>query len=140
MVQYILTPWRNRQELLAVRRQFYPPETGLSQPDPSASWAEEERSKRDGTTKGEKEEEHGGTIPGASPDLRKRRRRQRTSEDNDRERAVARVSMWMQRGNCPHLVESTALLTAAILSDGAASEDRGSSYAVRAAYSAAFSR
>ena len=25
--------------------------------------------------------------------------------------------MWMQRGNCPHMVESTALLTAAILSD-----------------------
>lgn len=52
--------------------------------------------------------------------------------------AVARVSMWMQRGNCPHLVESTALLTAAVLCD----EERGgaSGYAVRAAYSTAFSR
>lgn len=52
--------------------------------------------------------------------------------------AVARVSMWMQRGNCPHLVESTALLTAAVLCD----EERGgaSAYAVRSAYSTAFSR
>lgn len=59
--------------------------------------------------------------------------------------AIARVSMWMQRGNCPHLVESTALLQAAIQSDLAASRRSGlaassASYAVRAAYSAAFSR
>lgn len=52
--------------------------------------------------------------------------------------AVARVSMWMQRGGCPHLVESTALLTAAVLCD---EEGVGASgYAVRAAYSTAFSR
>jgi hypothetical protein len=62
-----------------------------------------------------------------------------------KQEAVARVSMWMQRGNCPHLVESTALLEAAILSDGQATSEPGlsgssSSYAVRAAYSAAFSR
>ncbi len=81
--------------------------------------------------------------------------------------AVARVSMWMQRGSCPHLVESTALLTAAILSDQQAAISAGadiqreaakeqspsvgrgdpvsvqlssSSYAARAAYSTAFSR
>ncbi|RYP43042.1 hypothetical protein DL770_011879 [Monosporascus sp. CRB-9-2] len=66
-----------------------------------------------------------------------------TAEDEAEQRhAVSRVSMWMQRGGCPHLVESTALLVAAILSDlhdtrtGASS----SSYAIRAAYSAAFSR
>lgn len=52
--------------------------------------------------------------------------------------AVARVSMWMQRGNCPHLVESTALLTAAVLCDE--ERDGASGYAVRAAYSTAFSR
>lgn len=59
-------------------------------------------------------------------------------DDSRRHGAVARVSMWMQRGNCPHLVESTALLTAAVLCD----EERGgaSGYAVRAAYSTAFSR
>ncbi|KAH7228949.1 Las1-like-domain-containing protein [Fusarium oxysporum] len=58
-------------------------------------------------------------------------------------KAVARVSMWMQRGNCPHMVESTALLMAAMLSDkeAAAGENAASSaYAIRAAYSAAFSR
>ncbi|KAK1989381.1 Las1-like-domain-containing protein [Colletotrichum cereale] len=96
MVQYILTPWRDRRELLKVRQQFYP----------------------------------------AAPPY--------SSVDNDgllaaQHHAVARVSMWMQRGNCPHMVESTALLTAAILSDG---ESKGSAgtYAVRAAYAAAFSR
>jgi hypothetical protein len=63
-----------------------------------------------------------------------------SSQDADGQRqAVARVSMWMQRGNCPHLVESTALLTAAVLSDEAG-DDVGGTYAVRAAYSAAFSR
>lgn len=58
-------------------------------------------------------------------------------------KAVARVSMWMQRGNCPHMVESTALLTAAILSDQEAATMTSSGAAgcaVRAAYSAAFSR
>ncbi|KAK0614118.1 Las1-like-domain-containing protein [Immersiella caudata] len=55
-----------------------------------------------------------------------------------KQQAVARVSMWMHRGSCPHLVESTALLTAAILSDASTSETN--SYAARAAYSAAFSR
>ena len=53
--------------------------------------------------------------------------------------AVSRVSMWMQRGACPHMVESTALLMAAILTDQD-SPSSSSAYAVRAAYSAAFSR
>jgi hypothetical protein len=58
------------------------------------------------------------------------------------QQAVSRVSMWMQRGGCPHMIESTALLTAAILSDLHESRTRAnsSSYAIRAAYSAAFSR
>lgn len=63
----------------------------------------------------------------------------------DTQEAIARVSMWMQRGNCPHLVESTALLQAAIESDRLAARESGlvassGAYAVRAAYSAAFSR
>ncbi|KAI1468437.1 Las1-domain-containing protein [Daldinia caldariorum] len=50
--------------------------------------------------------------------------------------------MWMQRGGCPHLVESTALLVAAVLGDAREARARAaaSSYAVRAAYAAAFSR
>lgn len=57
------------------------------------------------------------------------------------QRAVARVSMWMARQHCSHMVESTALLTAAILSDDDATGNNGwSTYAVRATYAAAFSR
>jgi len=87
MVQYIITPWRNRTELLTIRQRFYP-----------------------------------------SPED--------TVSDADRRSAVEKVSMWMQRGNCPHLVESTAILMAARLNDVPGS----SNYCARAAYSAAFSR
>lgn len=76
-------------------------------------------------------------------------------EAKQKQMAVARVSMWMQRGGCPHMVESTALLTAAMLGerereretggDGEGDGDDGwtggsRGLAVRAAYSAAFSR
>jgi hypothetical protein len=57
-------------------------------------------------------------------------------DDSSRRHAVAQVSVWMQRGNCPHLVESTAILTSAILND----VPGNSAYCVRAAYSAAFCR
>lgn len=103
MVQYILTPWRHRGELLDVRRQFYPDEAA--------------------------------GVPGApGPETEARRA--------EKHRAVARVSVWMQRGGCPHLVESTALLAAAMLSDAPAAAGGGSAgtYAARAAYAAAFSR
>lgn len=86
MVQYVITPWRDRGELLRVRQQLYP---------------------------------SGASI-----------------NDEDRRHAVARVSVWVQRGNCPHLVESTAILTSARLNDVSAN----SNYCIRAAYSAAFSR
>ncbi|KAL2075660.1 hypothetical protein VTL71DRAFT_603 [Oculimacula yallundae] len=55
---------------------------------------------------------------------------------DERRHAVAKVSVWMQRGNCPHLVESTAILTAAILND----VPGNATYCVRAAYAAAFCR
>jgi hypothetical protein len=61
-------------------------------------------------------------------------------------RAVSLISIWVQRGNCPHLIESTALLTAAQLLDSPppssyqASQHQNSAYAVRASYSAAFCR
>ncbi|TVY14949.1 Pre-rRNA-processing protein las1 [Lachnellula arida] len=56
--------------------------------------------------------------------------------EKERRKAVAQVSVWMQRGNCPHLVEASAILTSAILND----VPGNSSYCVRAAYSAAFCR
>ncbi|CZS99246.1 hypothetical protein WAI453_008277 [Rhynchosporium graminicola] len=90
MVQYVITPWRNAQELLSVRENLYP---ALTNPA-------------------------------------------RQIRDAERGYAVAKISVWMQRGNCPHLVESTAILTAAILNDV-----RGNApYCVRAAYAAAFCR
>lgn len=44
--------------------------------------------------------------------------------------------IWVQRGNCPHLVESTAILISAMLND----VPGNSTYCVRAAYAAAFCR
>jgi hypothetical protein len=89
MVQYIITPWRNCQELFSVRQAFYPPL---------------------GTNEATREEEQ--------------------------RKAVALVSVWVQRGNCPHSVESTALLVSAILNEATGN----TAYAMRAAYSAAFCR
>lgn len=65
-----------------------------------------------------------------------------SSSEDQKSLAVARVATWMHRTGCPHLVESTALLTAAILLDSSspAGGASPSSYAVRAAYAAAFSR
>ncbi|KAH9992187.1 Las1-domain-containing protein [Xylariaceae sp. FL0662B] len=117
MVQYIHTPWRNRAELLKVRGQFYPsPPPSSSANDENSVSAERQRSQ------GRDEEE--------------------AKIEAEQQHAVSRVSMWMQRGGCPHLVESTALLMAAILSDLQETRTRAnsSSYAIRAAYSAAFSR
>lgn len=194
MVQYIFTPWRDRRELLAVRRQFYPHQYGISQnqaasqpqPQPPQQSQQSQKgggggagagSKRKQTqttqrrTRGKRARTDDGNGNGnqaassAQPDPENEGQQPQPQDrqGDQRRLAVARVSMWMQRGNCPHMVESTALLMAAILSDeeqtgivGAGSSGtlgmnvaRGivdgigvmsSSYAVRAAYSAAFSR
>ena len=58
------------------------------------------------------------------------------ADEKAQKRAVEKVSVWMQRGNCPHSVESTAILLSARMNDVPAN----SNYCVRAAYSAAFSR
>jgi hypothetical protein len=89
MVQYIITPWRNRRELLRARSAFYP-----------------------------------------SSEISK------AEIDKEQHEAVERVSVWVQRGNCPHSVESTALLVSAMLNEATGT----SVYAIRAAYAAAFSR
>ncbi|KAL4920484.1 Las1-like-domain-containing protein [Aspergillus aurantiobrunneus] len=54
-----------------------------------------------------------------------------------RSRACATVAAWKLRGNLPHPVEATALLTDAILHDDAA---KNSVFAIRATYAAAFCR
>ncbi|EWG48113.1 hypothetical protein FVEG_08017 [Fusarium verticillioides 7600] len=120
MVQYVFTPWRDRYELLLVREQMY---TGI---DTNAIEAKGYSSYAEG-----------------SVNIQNQRILDDQETQKRQHKAVARVSMWMQRGNCPHMVESTALLMAAMLSDkeAAARENAASSaYAIRAAYSAAFSR
>ncbi|KAI1342257.1 Las1-domain-containing protein [Xylariaceae sp. FL0016] len=139
MVQYVHTPWRDRAELLRVRRQFYDDQgddaTGITHD------GDREVENRKVMMEEDDEEDE------AQMHMQKQRKRRRKQE---RQSAVARVAVWMQRGGCPHLVESTALLTAAVLSDG--DEEGGEretrwavgvssdAYAARAAYSAAFSR
>ncbi|RGP62225.1 putative hydroxyacylglutathione hydrolase [Fusarium longipes] len=121
MVQYVFTPWRDRYELLLVREQMY---TGITTNPQDA------KQKLGQDTSGNQNLQAFQCI-----DDKEIRTRQH--------QAVARVSMWMQRGNCPHLVESTALLMAAMLGDREASAGENaasSAYAIRAAYSAAFSR
>lgn len=108
MVQYVHTPWRDRAELLRVRQQFYP-----TQPPPPLSVA--------GTSA-----RASATAAPAAADLQ--------DAESQRRRAVSRVSIWMQRGSCPHMVESTSLLTAALLNESTCSS------ALRLAYSSAFSR
>ncbi|KAI1738537.1 Las1-like-domain-containing protein [Xylaria scruposa] len=121
MVQYIHTPWRDLEELSRVRRQFYP---SLSPPPTHANAKPSNAPTHNG-------DENADGTHALVLDAEMRQ-----------QQAVSRVSMWMQRGGCPHLVESTALLTAAVLSDLHESRTRAnsSSYTIRAAYSAAFSR
>ncbi|KAI5461176.1 Las1-like-domain-containing protein [Mariannaea sp. PMI_226] len=126
MVKYVFTPWRDRYELLQVRRQLYAPFDDIT----SAS-ASDDSSTRQLDEK---------TISENSLQTRAEKDRKMRREQHQ---AVARVSIWMQRGNCPHMVESTALLLSAMLNDqdAAMKENAASSaYAIRAAYSAAFSR
>ncbi|KAI1132006.1 Las1-like-domain-containing protein [Nemania abortiva] len=156
MVQYIHTPWRDQEELLRVRQQFYPSSSSSSSSSSAATAVASLLStthntninvnananaiaKPDNATtiphcRGD-DENAGGTHAALSLSLA-------LEAEKRQQQAVSRVSMWMQRGGCPHLVESTALLTAAVLSDLHESRTRAnsSSYAIRAAYSAAFSR
>ncbi|PTD10368.1 hypothetical protein HYE67_007126 [Fusarium culmorum] len=122
MVQYVFTPWRDRYELLLVREQMY---TGIT------------------TNARDPKQKLGQDASGSSEDMQIRQDIDDKETRARQHQAVARVSMWMQRGNCPHLIESTALLMAAMLSDreAATRENAASSaYAIRATYSAAFSR
>jgi hypothetical protein len=119
MVQYVFTPWRDRYELLLVREQMYTGITTNAQ-DPKQKLGQD-----------------------ASQNMQIRQEIDDKETRTRQHQAVARVSMWMQRGNCPHLIESTALLMAAMLGDREASAGENaasSAYAIRAAYSAAFSR
>ncbi|KAH0493861.1 hypothetical protein TgHK011_000507 [Trichoderma gracile] len=180
MVQYVFTPWRDRQELLLVREQFYgsgaltqtvgasgriqggaayshhqrQQQQPKTQEDQSRAFeggrdADADKQQHQQGNRGREEEGQGlnqgdarrGTTAAAAA-ASPNRQASREQADGEKHKAVGRVSMWMQRGNCPHMVESTALLMAAVLSDEAAATGNAgaSTYAVRAAYAAAFSR
>jgi ribosomal biogenesis protein LAS1 len=110
MVQYIFTPWRDRRELLAVRSQFYPEKNLHHQPNSGPLL-------RDGSGMLASPEQPGNEDEYEAEAAAKEREEQEQQQQQQQQQAVARVSMWMHRGACPHLVESTALLTAALLSD-----------------------
>ncbi|POS86564.1 hypothetical protein EPUL_002925 [Erysiphe pulchra] len=112
MVQYIITPWRNQAELLKVRSQFY--HQFLDQ-----------------------EEKINSSNNNNYRIINHENEQKQLEDENEKKEAVARVRLWMQRGNCPHLIESTAILTSAILNDLRGGNE---SYCVRAVYAAAFSR
>ncbi|KAL8418332.1 hypothetical protein RB594_001803 [Gaeumannomyces avenae] len=116
MVQYVFTPWKHRRELLEVRGQFYPE---LASAAAAAAAASSHPSRQRQRSHPARDSSHA-----------------RATRAEGQRRAVSRVSVWMQRGGCPHLVESTAMLVDAMLAD----EASGGSYAVRGAYSTAFGR
>lgn len=119
MVRYVFNCWRDHREMLLVRRQFYRDQESTS------GWGRLD----------DDDDDDDAAIEPATTETRRRQLRER------RQQAVARVSMWMTRQHCPHMVESTALLTAALLSDDdAGNHNAWSTYAVRATYAAAFSR
>ena len=141
MVQFLFTPWRHRGELLLVRAQFYPHRCQRSNEEggdrDSADRLQRQRQRRQDHQSSRASGRLSSNFGGGDGD----------GKDTDgRQQAVDRVSMWMQRGGCPHLVESTAVLTAAALSDEEFMSRAGSdwsgwrSYEVRLAYSTAFGR
>lgn len=132
MVQYVFTPWKDRGELLQVRRQFFPQQVAQHAPTVASG----NGAVAAAGTAASSSFSSSSIVSSSS------------SSRADKKSAVSRVSMWMQRGGCPHMVESTALLIAAMIADeesmllptGKSATDSNSSYAVRASYSAAFSR
>lgn len=142
MVQYIVTPWRNHEELISVREHLYP---GGGQPPSSSSSSSTSGDLSDSLPWSAVYATASSTTAGVS------------RAEADQRLAVGRVQMWAHRGNCPHLVESTGLLVAVVLDDvdqsrrrrsgqlSASSSSLSSSlslsdFAVRAAYATAFSR
>ncbi|KAI7020341.1 hypothetical protein KC355_g2775 [Hortaea werneckii] len=126
MPRYTITPWRHQRDLLEVRTQLYPQHTTA---DPSTGAA-------------------------AMP--------QQQAVQDMRRHAVDRILAWKLRGNLPHAVESTALLVDAILhhhqqqqqaqpqpptspntattTNAPTHPTPASTFALRAVYSAAFTR
>ncbi|RMY93090.1 hypothetical protein D0862_09324 [Hortaea werneckii] len=137
MPRYTITPWRHQRDLLEVRAQLYPQHITTANPSTTVA----------------------ATV--ASPP---QQQQQQTGQDM-RRHAVDRILAWKLRGNLPHAVESTALLVDAILHHHQqqqqpqsppptattpttntstpyphATQAPASTFAIRAVYSAAFTR
>lgn len=110
MAKVIFTPWKEHSQLLAVRDQFYPP---LTYDGPDL------RSKACATVCPRNIYQRVTYISTICPNPGRQ------------------ISVWKIRGNLPHAVEATALLTDAILHDDA---QKNSVFSIRATYSAAFCR
>ncbi|CAN8095843.1 unnamed protein product [Discula destructiva] len=93
MVQFVFTPWRNRAELLLVRQHLFPTFTTTSNTTSTTS---------SNTAYPSQQQQPWWTTP---------------TELTKLEQAIARVFLWTHRGNCPHVVESTALLLSALVLD-----------------------
>lgn len=117
MVQFVFTPWRDRAELLRVRGQLYPRLTlPLDNNDNNVAAAA------------------AIAITPPSPWWSS------PEELRGAEAAVARVLMWVNRGGCPHVVESTALLMSAMVFDARGGHDAIAGAAVAAGYLVGFTR
>lgn len=127
MVQFVFTPWRNRAELLHVRQQLFPASsffTTSSNNPTRVSAAPPAPPTSSSTTT---------AIPPeswwANP-----------TELYEIERAIARIFMWVHRGGCPHVVESTALMMAAMVFDARGPHDAVAQAAVVSGYLVGFTR
>lgn len=103
MVQFVTHPWRYRSELLSIRQRLYPdhyPESGSREVVATSNLA--------AADVGDADPEGAGKQATAQ----ERRRRRQIQKD-----AVAEIHAWIERGECPHLVESTSRLVAAALAD-----------------------
>ncbi|KAF3770785.1 Las1-like protein, partial [Cryphonectria parasitica EP155] len=118
MVQFVFTPWRNRAELLRVRSQLYPHPSFTTQTAAATT-----------------------TTTTTTPPLPPRSPWWSGPEElRAIESAIARVFMWVHRGGCPHVVESTALLMSAIVFDERGGHDAVSGAGVTAGYVVGFTR
>lgn len=113
MAKVIFTAWKTKSQLLEVRNEFYPPSAYAGPDLRSHGCAVVCICMRDRIS----------VIPSCVCSLLTI--------------SAKKVEAWKLRGNVPHHVEATALLTDAILHDDA---ERNSIFSIRATYSAAFCR
>lgn len=114
-LQIIWTPWRNHSELLNVREWFYAPSASYEPTDP--------KSRRKACDQVSTSMHH---THQPQPIILK---------------TISQVSAWKLRGNLPHAIESTWLLTEAILIDEVQKPvEQIPIFAIKASYIAALTR